>query len=178
VEVFAMNSLWARLLLRHPWRGLLACAAVICAAAVTQTASATSTTPAAHHRAAGAGRTIIEGGTGGTSPLPVTTTVAFHATGNGGDFECLALAPSTLTGAGSGTFTTNAMYVTGPVSSLAVNGDTAVLRGVATVTGLGAGQNRAFTVTITDGGPGATVVLTVSGLTFHEILIEGHFSVS
>ena len=173
-----MHSLLARPLFRHPWRGLVVWAVVVSAAAVTQTASATSTTPAAHHRAAGAGRTIIEGGTGGTSPLPVTTTVAFHATGNGGDFECLALAPPTPTGAGSGTFTTNAMYVTGPVSSLAVNGDTAVLRGVATVTGLGAGQNRAFTVTITDGGPGATVVLTVSGLTFHEILIEGHFSVS
>jgi hypothetical protein len=45
------------------------------------------------------------------------------------------------------------------------------------VTGLGAGQHRAFTVTITDGGPGATVELTVSGLTFHEILLDGHFSV-
>ena len=34
---------------------------------------------AKHGRVSGAGRTIIEGGTGGTSPLPVTTTVAFHA---------------------------------------------------------------------------------------------------
>jgi len=174
----AMNSLWAaRPLFRHPWRGLVVCAVVVSASAVTQTASARSTTPAAHHRAAGAGRTIIEGGTGGTSPVPVTTTVAFHATGNGGDFECLALAPPTPTGAGSGTFTTNAMYVTGTVTSLDVDGDTALLRGVATVTGLGAGQLRPFTVTITDGGPGATVALTVSGLTFHEILIDGHFSV-
>ena len=120
---------------------------------------------------------MIEGGTGGTSPVPVTTMVAFHAAGNGGDFECLALAPPQPTGAGSGAFTTNAMYVTGPVSSLEVNGDAAVLRGVATVTGLGAGQHQAFTVTITDGGPGATVVLTVSGLTFHEILVDGHFSI-
>jgi hypothetical protein len=69
------------------------------------------------------------------------------------------------------------MYVTGTVTSLDVDGDTALLRGVATVTGLGAGQHRAFTVTITDGGPGATVELTVSGLTFHEILLDGHFSV-
>jgi len=82
-----MNSLWALARFRHPWRGLVVCAVVVSAAAVTQTASATSTTLSAHHRAAGAGRTIIEGGTGGTSPLPVTTTVAFHATGNGGDFE-------------------------------------------------------------------------------------------
>jgi hypothetical protein len=172
-----MNSSLARLLHRHPWRVLLVGAALICAVAVTQTASATSTTPAAHRRAAGAGTTIIEGGTGGTSPVPVTTTVAFHATGNGGDFECLALAPPQPTGAGSGGFTTNAMYVTGSVSSLVVNGDAAVLRGVATVTGLGAGQHRAFTVTVTAGGPGATVVLTVSGLTFHEILVDGHFSI-
>jgi hypothetical protein len=156
---------------------LAACTVVICAAAVTQTASATSAMPSAHQRAAGAGTTMIEGGTGGTSPVPVTTTVAFHATGNGGDFECLALAPPQPTGAGSGAFTTNAMYVTGTVSSLEVNGDAAVLRGVATVTGLGAGQHLAFTVTITAGGPGATVVLTVSGLTFHEILVDGHFSI-
>jgi hypothetical protein len=32
-------------------------------------------------------------------------------------------------------------------------------------------------VTVTAGGPGATVVLTVSGLTFHEILVDGHFSI-
>jgi len=172
-----MSSAWARLVHRHPWPALLAGAAVICTAAVTQTASATSATPPAHQRAAGAGTTMIEGGTGGTSPVPVTTMVAFHAAGNGGDFECLALAPPQPTGAGSGAFTTNAMYVTGTVSSLEVNGDAAVLRCVATVTGLGAGQHQAFTVTITDGGPGATVVLTVSGLTFHEILVDGHFSI-
>jgi hypothetical protein len=172
-----MNSARARLLGRDPRRALLAGVAVICVVAVTQTASATSTTSAAHHRAAGAGTTIIEGGTGGTSPLPVTTMVAFHATGNGGDFECLALAPQHPMGAGSGVFTTNAMDVTGTVNSLVVNAHAAVLRGVATVTGLGAGQHRAFTVTITAGGPGATVVLTVSGLTFHETLVDGQFSV-
>jgi hypothetical protein len=156
---------------------MLASAALLCTVALTQTASATSTTPT-HHRAAGAGTTIIEGGTGGTSPVPVTTKVAFHATGSGGDFECLALAPPQPTGPGSGAFTINVMYVTGKVNALSVNGDAAVLRGVASVTGLGAGQHRSFTVTITDGGPGATVVLTVSGLTFHEILLDGHFSVS
>jgi hypothetical protein len=172
-----MISAWARLTRTHPWRSLLAVAALICAAAVSQTASATSATPASHHRVAGAGTTIIEGGTGGTSPVPVTTTVAFHATGDGGDFECLALAPPQPTGPSSGAFTTNAMYVTGTVSSLVVNRDAAVLRGVATVTGLGAGQHQAFTVTITAGGPGATVVLTVSGLTFHEILVDGNFSI-
>jgi hypothetical protein len=172
-----MTLAWAQFLRKHPWRALLAGAAVLCTVALTQTASATSSA-VPRHRAAGAGTTIIEGGTGGASPVPVTTKVAFHATGNGGDFECLALAPPQPTGPGSGAFTTNAMYVTGMVNSLSVNGDAAVLRGVATVTGLGAGQHRPFTVTITNGGPGATVVLTVSGLTFHEILLEGHFSVS
>ena len=126
------------------------------------------------HRVSGAGKTIIEGGTGGTPLLPVTTTVAFHATAQGGDFECLALVPKD---ASSGAFTTNAMYVTGKVTSLAVQGDTATLRGTATVTGLGAGTGQAFTARVTDGGPGATVKLEVSGLTFNEILVEGHISV-
>src|SRR5262249_7588406 len=43
-------------------------------------------------RVSGAGRTIIEGGTDHTAPVPVTTLVAFHADAQGGDFECLALA--------------------------------------------------------------------------------------
>jgi len=79
--------------------------------------------------------------------------------------------------ASSGAFTTNAMYVTGKVTSLAVQGSTATLRGTATVTGLGAGTGQAFTARVTDGGPGATVELEVSGLTFNEILVEGHISV-
>src|SRR5207245_4432382 len=62
-----------------------------------------------HGRVSGAGKTIIEGGTGGSSPLPVTTLVAFHADAQGGDFECLAFLPSRATGAGSGEFDTNAM---------------------------------------------------------------------
>jgi hypothetical protein len=61
---------------------------------------------AAAQRAEGAGRTIIQGGTGGTAPTPVTTLVAFHASNNSGDFECLALAPPQPTGPGSGEFTT------------------------------------------------------------------------
>jgi hypothetical protein len=70
------------------------------------------------------------------------------------------------------------MYVTGAVTSLPVRGRSAVFRGTATVTGLGAGQDHPFTVTVTAGGPGATVLLTVSGLTFHEILTDGHFDVN
>ena len=42
-------------------------------------------------------------------------------------------------------------------------------------TGLGAGSDRPFTATVTRGGPGATLVLEVSGLTFREILLEGQF---
>jgi hypothetical protein len=130
-----------------------------------------------HDRVSGAGKTIIEGGTGGTAPIPVTTLVAFHADGSGGDFECLAFAPSKATGRESGEFDTNVMYVTGKVTSVVIDDDEATLRGTATVTGLGAGQNVPFTVTVRGGGPGATVNLTVAGLTFKEILVEGHISI-
>jgi hypothetical protein len=126
------------------------------------------------HQVSGAGKTIIEGGTGGTAPVPVTTVVAFHADARGGDFECLALAP----GSESGDFEVNAMYVTGKVSSVQVTGNTAVMTGKATVTGLGAGHDVPFTVRVTAGGPGSTITLEVSGLTFHEILLEGKTNVS
>jgi hypothetical protein len=132
----------------------------------------------AHPHASGGGHTIVEGGTGGEQPMPVETVLAFHASKSGGHFECLALAPEQPTGAHSGDFNTNAMYVTGPVTSLSVHGHTAVLQGTATVTGIGAGQNQPFTLTVIEGGPGTTVVLEVSGLTFHEILLDGKVSVS
>jgi hypothetical protein len=130
------------------------------------------------HQVSGAGRTIIEGGTGGGAPQPVTTTVAFHADARGGDFECLALAPAKATGAGSGEFTVNVMYVTGRVTSVEIGGHTAILRGTATVTGLGAGQHATFTASVVAGGPGSTVKLEVSGLTFRETLLEGQISVA
>lgn len=128
-------------------------------------------------RVFGAGKTIIEGGTGGTTPLPVTTLVAFHADAQGGDFECLAFAPSAATGAGSGEFDTNAMYVTGKVTGLEISNGVATLRGSATVTGLGAGQAIPFIASVHAGGPGARVKLDVSGLTFNEILVEGHINI-
>ena len=132
--------------------------------------------PSGNH-VSGAGKTIIEGGTGGTAPVPVTTTVAFHADAQGGDFECLALAPPVATGRSSGQFSVNVMYVTGKVTSLEVSKDAAVLHGIATVTGLGAGHDRPFTASVREGGAGATVTLEVSGLTFHEILLEGHITI-
>jgi hypothetical protein len=52
-----------------------------------------------------------------------------------GDFECLALVPAVATGNGSGQFTVNAMYVTGPVTSVEVEGEMATLKGIATITG-------------------------------------------
>ncbi len=130
-------------------------------------------------RVSGAGRTIIEAGTGGTTPVPVPvlTTVAFHASAAGGDFECLALAPAASSGADSGSFNVNAMYVTGPVTSVDIRDHVATLHGTATVTGLGAGANLPFTARVTEGGPGATINLEVSGLTFKEILLEGHISI-
>jgi hypothetical protein len=51
--------------------------------------------PLAAHRATGAGHTIIEGGTGGSGPVPVTTLVGFRVSPSGGDFECLV--PGLLT---------------------------------------------------------------------------------
>ena len=130
------------------------------------------------HRVSGAGKTIIEGGTGGTTPVPVTTLVAFHANTQGGNFECLALAPPAPTGPGSGEFSVNAMYVTGQVTSVEVTKQSAILKGKATVTGIGSGHDQPFTATVTAGGPGATVVLEISGLTFRETLVEGTINVT
>jgi hypothetical protein len=125
----------------------------------------------------GAGTTIVEGGTGPPSFTPIVTKVAFHWRKSTGGFECLALAPGPQAGTpGSGSFDTNIMYVTGEISSAEIDGHTAVLKGSATVTGAGAGSNRPFTATVTRGGPGATLVLEVSGLTFEEIVLEGQFS--
>jgi hypothetical protein len=130
-----------------------------------------------HLRVSGAGKTIIEGGTGGATPVPVTTLVAFHSDAQGGDFECLAFAPSLASGTGSGEFDANVMYGTGKVNSLEISDGAATLRGTATVTGLGAGQGLSFTASVHAGGPGTTIRLDVSGLTFHEILVDGHITV-
>lgn len=130
------------------------------------------------HQVAGAGKTIIEGGTGAPAYIPVTTVLAFHSSGQSGDFECLALAPTGASGAPeSGQFEVNAMYVTGKVSSVQVSGGTAVLTGTAVVTGLGAGPSQAFTFTVKAGGPGSTATLVISGMTFHEILLEGQITI-
>ena len=135
----------------------------------------------------GAGKTIIEGGTGAPAYIPVTTVLAFHANRQGGDFECLALAPTAVLGvsdaAESGQFEVNAMYVTGKVTSLQVSDGTAVLKGTAVITGLGVGPSQAFTFTVRAGGPGTTATLVVTGtgiakpLIFHEILLEGQVKI-
>jgi hypothetical protein len=131
--------------------------------------------------ARGAGTTMIQGGTGGDHPVPVLTTLAFHAERQGGaitgDFECLARAPAT---AASAEFVVNAMYVTGRITGAVVNGDAATLTGTATITGLGAGGNVPFAIVVHRGGPGATAVLSTGGATplvFHEILVEGSIEV-
>jgi hypothetical protein len=134
--------------------------------------------------ARGGGTTIIQGGTGSPSFVPVLTTLAFHAEKSGGtvtgDFECLARAPA---GAGplSAQFTANAMYVTGQVTGAVTHGDTATLTGTANITGLGAGSGVPFELLVHKGGPGSTVVLTTKGLpilVFNEILLEGAIEVS
>jgi hypothetical protein len=134
--------------------------------------------------ARGGGVTIVQGGAGPSAGfMPVITKIAFHAERSGnqvvGAFECLALAPTAPTGAGSGDFTVNAMYVTGTINSAAVTRESTTLMGTATITGLGAGTNVPFTFTFRQGGPGATAVLVTEGsprLTFNEILLEGEFS--
>jgi hypothetical protein len=154
--------------------------AIVVGAALLAAVIAPSGTPADGksdgHSIRGAGTTMLESGTGAPSFKPVITKVAFHWLAGAGHFECLALAPSVDAGSpGSGNFDTNVMYVTGPITAAELNGDTAVLKGSSTVTGLGAGSDRPFTATVTRGGPGATLVLEVSGLTFREILLEGQF---
>ena len=132
--------------------------------------------------ARGAGKTIIEGGTGGATPVPVITTVAFHAERTEGAvtgaFECLALAPPGATGPGSGTFTVNVMYVTGTVKTAVVSGDMVMLTGTATITGIGAGSNIPFTFVAREGGPGSNAVLTTGDLKFNETLVEGQFQIA
>jgi len=162
-------------------RFLLLVGAALLAAALIGSESRPITAGAARdgdHQVAGAGKTIIEGGTGAPAYIPVTTVLAFHASGQGGDFECLALAPPTASGAPeSGEFEINAMYVTGKVTSVQVSDGTAVLKGTATVTGLGAGASQAFTFTVKAGGPGTSATLVISGMTFHEILLEGQITI-
>ena len=131
--------------------------------------------------ARGAGVTMIEGGTGSPGFIPVFTTLAFHAEQQGGavtgDFECFARVPASGTGAGSATFTVNAMYVTGRITGAVIDVDAATLTGTATITGLGAGSNVPFEIVVHSGGPGTTAVLTTAGLVFHEILVEGSIDV-
>jgi hypothetical protein len=122
----------------------------------------------------GGGTSIISGGMGAPSFAPIFTKFTVFWSNGKGHFECLALTPSASAGsAGSGNFDTNIMYVTGKVTSAEIHPRSAVLKGTATVTGAGAGAARPFTLTLTKGGPGATLVLKVSGLTFNETVLEG-----
>jgi hypothetical protein len=122
----------------------------------------------------GAGTSLVRAGTGAPSFTPVMTKFGFSWRDGKGGFECLALVPSVDAGKpGSGNFDVNAMYVTGSLTSARIEGQTAVLEGTATVTGLGAGTDTPFTATVTRGGPGATLLLQVSGLTFDEIVLDG-----
>lgn len=120
----------------------------------------------------GAGTSILTGGGPGTAP--VITRLGINFQNGSGHFDCLALMPTSSAGTpGSGNFDNNIMYVTGPISAASLQGDSVVLTGTATVTGVGVGTNRPFTVTADRGGPGTKVVLVVSGLTFVETLLEG-----
>jgi hypothetical protein len=120
----------------------------------------------------GAGTSILTGGGPGTTPI--ITKLGINFENGSGHFDCLALMPTPPAGTqGSGSFDNNIMYVTGPITGASLQGESVVLTGSATVTGVGAGTNKPFTVTADRGGPGAKVVLEVSGLTFVETLLEG-----
>src|ERR1700746_2138798 len=120
----------------------------------------------------GGGTSVVTGG--GPGLAPVLTKFGFRWRDGEGKFECLALVPSAEAGTpGSGNFDTNAMYVAGEITSAEIRGARAILKGLATVTGLGAGTNLPFTATAEPGGPGARLILVVSGLTFDEIVNEG-----
>ncbi len=120
----------------------------------------------------GAGTSILTGGGPGTTPI--VTKLGIHFANGSGNFDCLALTPTPPAGTqGSGIFDKNIMYVTGPITAASIQGQTATLTGTATVTGVGAGTDVPFTVTAESGGPGAKVVLVVSGLTFVETILEG-----
>ncbi len=162
-------------MLKRTHRLLLLAAVLVTAGLAWAMLAQADTTDEGHSGAIrGAGTSLVRGGTGSPSFTPVTTKFAFSWRDGKGGFECLALVPSVAAGKpGSGNFDTNAMYVTGSLSSARVQGESAILQGKATVTGLGAATDTPFTATITRGGPGATLVLEVSGLTFNEIVLEG-----
>lgn len=167
------------------WRRVLATAAVaagLLAVATAASAASAQDAPAGHTAVVvrGGGTTIIEAGTGAPDFIPVITTFGFHAEGGQGSFECLAFLPNTAPGEpGSGDFDTQIMYVTGTITSTRATGDgTVILRGTATVTGVGAGENEPFVATVRAGGPGTPFTLEVSGLTFKEIVTEGEISIS
>jgi hypothetical protein len=128
-------------------------------------------------RIQGGGSTMVTGGTGAPAFTPVITKLGFHWRDGQGYLECLALASSAAAGTpGSDNFDTNVMYVTGEITSVEIQGAFATLHGVANVTGLGAGLNLPFTAMAERGGPGTRFVLTISGLTFDEIFLEGHIA--
>src|SRR5437879_8568491 len=98
------SKLGARLRTRsHVQSWWLLAGAVLIAPAVVGPSSVVANGDAGKHlRVSGAGKTMIEGGTGGAAPVPVTTLVAFHAYAQGGDFDCLASASSQVIGASGG----------------------------------------------------------------------------
>src|SRR3989441_6703535 len=113
----------------------------------------------------GAGTTLVSAGLGPSGHFaPVLTKLAFHAqrsvSGVTGSFDCLALAPADLAGTkGSGEFSVNGMYVTGQITGATLHGDTAILTGTSTITGLGAGANVPFTFVVEKGGAGGAGTL-------------------
>lgn len=133
----------------------------------------------------GAGESLLAAGNGATeleSLTPAITRFAIRAVQPKGDvasgrFECIAIVPEAAAGTGSGEFTQNVMYVSGIVTGLEqVDKDTAVISGIGPCTGIGAGTEVNFEVTVERGGPGARLQLSVDtlpGVVFNEIVTDG-----
>lgn len=154
--------------------------------------------PARGQLVSGGGETFIAGGFG-NPPKPLKSQFGFRIDraedgSISGTFDCLALAPESDSGAGSGQFTKNIMYVTGAITALdSLTKEAASFSGTATVTGIGAGANMPFTCKVTSGPPaqtgksgvgvtagtaGATMTLVVSGLTFNEVVTNGEIRIN
>lgn len=138
----------------------------------------------------GGGVTMITGGNGAAvleDLTPAITRFSIHAVKPkggvaGGRFECVALVPPAAAGPGSGEFSENIMYVAGIVTGLEqLDKNTVKITGQGPCTGLGAGDPVNFEATVTQGGPGARLVLTVDtlpGIVFDEIVTEGSIEIS
>jgi hypothetical protein len=140
--------------------------------------SAQAKSTAATHSVAGAGTSLVEGGTGAPLVPPGRDHLRLSLEQWAGPLRV----PGTHAERSSGSCRQWQLRHQRNVRHRANHlgqrrGTTAVFKGTASVTGLGAGSNVPFEATAVAGGPGTTLVLVVSGLTFNEIVLAGQITV-